>query len=114
MIDDVDRHRTGTGGGPPWIQFLPWDRDSDDFTRVDMNVLAHRASAERFDVSVDFYSDWDLLTRLAEHGDPYELPTIATYYTTDGPNRMTTSTRRAEIERQYEQVRANIARRRHR
>jgi glycosyltransferase involved in cell wall biosynthesis len=111
QIDDVDRHRTGVAGGQPWVQFLPWDRTATDFNRVDMNVLAHRRSSERFDVSVDFYSDWDLLTRLSEHSDPYELPVIATYYTTDGGDRMTTSTERAHIERQYEQVRANIARR---
>ena len=111
QIDDADRHRTGVAGGEPWVQFLPWDRNATDFTRVDMNVLAHRRSSERFDVSVDFYSDWDLLTRLSEHSDPYELPVIATYYTTDGGDRMTTSTERAQIDRQYEQVRANIARR---
>jgi O-antigen biosynthesis protein len=112
LIDDVERHRTGSGGGAPWVQFLPWDRNSADFTRVDMNVLAHRASPDRFDVNVDFYSDWDLITRLSERSDPYELPVIATYYTTDGSNRLTTSTPRAEIDRQYEQVRANISRRR--
>jgi len=111
QIDDVDRHRTGVAGGDPWVQFLPWDRNAADFTRVDMNVLAHRRSSERFDASVDFYSDWDLLTRLGEQSDPYELPVIATYYSTDGGDRMTTSTERAQIQRQYEQVRANIARR---
>ena len=111
LVDDIDRHRTGVAGGEPWVQFLPWDRTAADFNRVDMNVLAHRRSSERFDVSVDYYSDWDLLTRLSAKIDPFELPVIATYYTTDGPDRMTTSTQRAEIDRQYAQVRDNIARR---
>jgi glycosyltransferase involved in cell wall biosynthesis len=109
VIDDVDRHRTGVAGGEPWVQFLPWDRDATDFTRVDMNVLAHRRSPERFDVAVDFYSDWDLITRLSEQSEPYELAVIATYYTTDGRDRMTTSTGRADVDRKYELVRAKIA-----
>ena len=62
LVDDIDRHRTGVAGGEPWVQFLPWDRDGRRLqSRSTSNVLAHRRSSERFDPSVDYYSDWDLL-----------------------------------------------------
>lgn len=113
LVDDVDRHYTGRPGGDPYVQFLPWDRGAvEEFNRVDMNVLAHLPSEARFDPRVDYFADWDLILKLTDHTDPYELPVIAAYYTTDGHDRMTLATTPDALDLQYEHVRDNLARRR--
>ena len=112
LVDDFDRHHGREPGGRPWLQFLAWDRRAvEERNRVDMNVLAHRPSAVRFNAGVDFYGDWDLLLQLTEHAEPYELAVVATYYTTDDDARMTVTTTADVIDLQYEQVRDNMAQR---
>ena len=112
LVDDVDRHHGGASGGQPWLQFLEWDRSAvEEHNRVDMNVLAHRPSPARFDVSVDYFADWDLLLQLTDDTEPYELPVIATYYTTDALTRLSVMTSGDVIDLQYEHVRDNTARR---
>ena len=84
VVDDVDRHHGRSAGGRPWLQFLEWDRRAvEEFNRVDMNVLAHRPSPARFDTLIDYFADWDLVLKLTDETEPFELPVVATYYTTD-------------------------------
>ena len=113
VVDDVDRHHGRSAGGRPWLQFLEWDRRAvEEFNRVDMNVLAHRPSPARFDTLIDYFADWDLVLKLTDETEPFELPVVATYYTTDHATRLTSNISGATIDLQYEQVRENTARRR--
>jgi predicted AlkP superfamily phosphohydrolase/phosphomutase len=109
VVDDVDRHHGRPPGGLPWLQLLPWDREAARWlNRVDMNVLAHRRSPVRFDESIAQFGDWDLVLQLTEAKDPLRLPVIASYYTTDGVDRMSNADPDF-IDRQVELVRTKWA-----
>ena len=54
-----------------------------------MNVIAHRRGDVRFDESLAYFGDWDLLLQLTADGDPVEVPAIGAYYRTDVPGRLT-------------------------
>ena len=93
-------------GGRPGLEFMAWDRVAvEEFNRTDMNVLAHRPSPARFDERSG------LLRRLGSpapahrrHG-PFDLPVVATYYTTDAENRITDTCDAEMLDREYELVR---------
>jgi hypothetical protein len=113
VIDDDVRHRSLPGRSLPVIQFLPWDREEElRANRVDQNVLAHRATPERFDETLGVFNDWDFLLRLTDHRDPLPLPAIAAYYFTDVPNRMTDGFRGPREDAAYEYVQRRTRERR--
>jgi predicted AlkP superfamily phosphohydrolase/phosphomutase len=89
IIDDAERHFGRPAGGLPFLQLLPWDAEVfAERCTIDMNVLAHRATDLRFDPSLHVFDDWQfMLQLLRRHGDPLRLPVVATYYTTDAPDR---------------------------
>lgn len=90
VIDDDRRHRNLPDRSLPIVQFLPWDgAKALDGNRVDQNVIAHRPSSVRFDGSIDYLSDWDVILQLTEDSEPLALPVLAAYYFTDAP-RLTT------------------------
>jgi hypothetical protein len=109
VIDDRDRHfRTGEAG-LPWIQLLPWDRNAmRTANRVDMNVIAHRRNDVRFDEQLMSFQDWDFAMSLAETGDPLRFASIAAWYTTGAPDRMS---RVAAYDVEIELLRHRFARR---
>jgi glycosyltransferase involved in cell wall biosynthesis len=86
VIDDDDRHRGLRDRSLPIVQFLSWDRDEVlRANRVDQNVIAHRPSPVRFDESIDYLSDWDVILQLTQDREPLALPVLAAYYYTDAP-----------------------------
>ncbi|HEX2576444.1 MAG TPA: glycosyltransferase family A protein, partial [Aquihabitans sp.] len=106
LVDDFGRHHGGRYSGEVWMQQIPWDRDAvQDFNRVDMNVLAHRRGAARFDPELSFYADCDLLLALTVDEDPFEISAIAAHYTTTAPNRLTTDVRQEQQRAEYELIR---------
>lgn len=90
IADDVDRFFQRGAGGLPYLQLLPWDRAAlESFNRIDMNVLAHRRRDDvRFDPSLDYFADWDLVLALTAERAPLMLPVVAAHYTTDAPDRL--------------------------
>ncbi len=90
VVDDGGRLFDAPPSGRPWVHFWPWDRVAvREGNRVDMNVIAHRRNNVRFDESLDYFGDWDLLLQLSADGDPVEVPAIGAYYRTDVPGRLT-------------------------
>ena len=90
IVDDGGRLFDAPPSGRPWIHFWPWDPVAvRDGNRVDMNVIAHRHGDVRFDESLIYFGDWDLLLQLVADGDPVEVPAIGAYYRTDVPGRLT-------------------------
>ncbi|HEX6476338.1 MAG TPA: glycosyltransferase [Acidimicrobiales bacterium] len=113
VIDDDSRHRGLFDRSLPIVQFLAWDGDEAlRGNRVDQNVLAHRPSLVRFDESIDYLSDWDVILQLTKDREPLALPVLAAYYYTDAP-RLSTDVG-AEMQRHaYDYVRGRaIARQR--
>lgn len=90
LFDDFARANDPATRGLPALQLLTWDDDAIRLdNRVDMNVLAHRATAHRFDPEAVIFDDWDFLRRLVgDHGPPLRLPVLAVRYRTDAPDRM--------------------------
>jgi hypothetical protein len=109
VCDDHGRMERKASSGRPWLVFVPWDeRAARDFNVADTNVLAHRRSPVRFDETLTYFGDWDLLLRLSQHAVPVEIPAIAVYYRTDAEDRMTTSVPPEEMDRQYWAVRGKF------
>ena len=99
VVDDDVRHRGLPGRSLPFVQFLAWDREAMlEANRVDQNAIAHRASAVRFDESIDLFSDWDLMLQLTDDCDPLELPAIAVHYHSDAADRICDIARGTGIE----------------
>jgi hypothetical protein len=113
VIDDDSRHRGLPDRSLPIVQFLAWDGDEAlRANRIDQNVLAHRPSLVRFDESIDYLSDWDVILQLTQDREPLALPVLAAYYYTDAP-RLTTDVRTEMHRNVYDYVRSRaIARRR--
>ena len=91
LIDDVSRINGGEPGALPRLFFRPYDRATLlEENLADVGAIAHRAGIPeaRFDERLSAYGDWDLLIRLTEDAAPLALPVIATYYTTDAPDRL--------------------------
>ena len=42
-------------------------------------------SPVRFDESIDYLSDWDVILQLTQDREPLALPVLAAYYFTDAP-----------------------------
>ena len=79
-----------------------WDRDAMMRSNlVDLNVIAHRPSAVRFDESIDHFSDWDLMLQLTDNCDPLELPAIAVHYYSDRLDRVTVKARASQPSCRY-------------
>jgi hypothetical protein len=77
--------------GAPWIEFQPWDRQWMQVRCIiDQNVLAHRAGLPelRYDVSVDFGSDWDAAIRATEDRDPVMIPVVSAVYSMSTADRL--------------------------
>ncbi len=110
VFDDEGRVLDGASSGRPGIQFVEWDPEAiRDHNFVDMNVLAHRRSAVRFDEALSHLGDWDLLLRLVPDAKPVEVPAIAVYYRTDVAGRMSTTLPSEELDREYDHVRRKLA-----
>ena len=110
VFDDEGRVTEGVSSGMPGIQFVGWDPEAiRDHNFLDMNVLAHRRSAVRFDEALSHLGDWDLLLRLAPDANPVEVPAIAVYYRTDVDGRMSTTLPPEELDREYHHVRRKLA-----
>ncbi|MGH2982466.1 MAG: glycosyltransferase, partial [Solirubrobacterales bacterium] len=110
VFDDEGRVLRGESSGRPGFQFVGWDPDTiRENNFVDMNVLAHRRSAARFDEALSHLGDWDLLLQLAPDAKPVEVPAIAVYYRTDVSGRMTTTLPPEELDREHSHVRAKLA-----
>jgi predicted AlkP superfamily phosphohydrolase/phosphomutase len=112
VIDDDSRHQGLPDRSLPIVQFLSWDRDEVlRANRVDQNVIAHRPSSVRFDESIDYLSDWDVILQLTQDREPLALPVLAAYYYTDAP-RLTTDVGTEMHGKIYDYVRSRaIARR---
>ena len=105
ICDDQGRQWEGVSSGRPWLQFARWEPEAlQVFNITDTNVLAHRRSEERFDESLGFYGDWDLLLRLSAGERPVEIPAVAAFYRTDVAGRMSNSISQDEIDRAYRAV----------
>lgn len=110
VVDDGGRLFEAPASGRPWIHFWPWDPVAvREGNRVDMNVIAHRRNGVRFDDSLVYFGDWDLLLQLAAHGDPVEVPAIGAYYRTDVPGRLTESVAGDRREQEATRVRSKLA-----
>lgn len=111
VVDDGGRVFHAPPSGRPWIHFWPWDRVAvRDGNRVDMNVIAHRRrDGIRFDESLTYFGDWDLLLQLCADGDPIEIPAIGAYYRTDLPDRLTATVSAAARDAEAARVREKAA-----
>jgi glycosyltransferase involved in cell wall biosynthesis len=111
VCDDHGRVHQQPSSGRPWLLFLPWDEDAvRHFNIADTNVLAHRRGDVRYDESLTYFVDWDLLLRLSQDAVPVEIPAIAVYYRTDVDGRITSSLSRDDMDRQYRIVRERFDR----
>jgi len=110
VFDDEGRLMQGVSSGRPGFQFVGWDPEAiREGNFVDMNVLAHRPSAVRFDETLSHLGDWDLLLRLAPDGKPVEVSAIAVYYRTDVYGRISTTVPSEEKDREYHYIREKLA-----
>lgn len=91
VLDDVARvNRQGAGSLPTMI-LRSYDRQTLLTENLaDISAIAHRAGLPRarFDESLTEMGDWDLLCTLTADRDPLVLPSIACFYTTDAPGRL--------------------------
>jgi glycosyltransferase involved in cell wall biosynthesis len=95
LIDDSRRHREHTAGGLPELELTEWDASINrERCLIDVNVLAHRRSAIRFDPTLPLFTDWAYLLEFGRDHEPIRLPVIATQYTTGAPDRVTVANRR--------------------
>ncbi|QGG94914.1 glycosyltransferase [Actinomarinicola tropica] len=91
LIDDHDRVHGLPGRGWPWLQFAAYDRATlEEGMITDIGAIAHRAGLPeaRFDETLTYAEDWDLLLRLTSDRPPLELPAVACRYRTDAPSRL--------------------------
>ena len=106
VVDDDGRLFGGDPSGRPWIHFVAWDADAVATGNLaDMNIIAHRRGTLRFDESIAYHGDWDLLVRLAQISAPVPLPAIGAYYHTDGPGRLTNTTPADVMKREIADIR---------
>jgi hypothetical protein len=109
VFDDEGRMREQASSGRPGFQFVGWDPEAiRHYNFIDMNVLAHRRSAVRFDEDLAHLGDWDLLLRLEPDANPVEVPAIAVYYRTDVRGRISTTLPPEEIDREYHYIRKKL------
>jgi hypothetical protein len=99
VIDDVLRLDGKGSGDLPRAYLWPWSREAlREHNLADMGAIAHRAGLPeaRFDERLQTLGDWDLLVGLTATRDPFVLPAIACYYSTDAPARLTGSPTEAD------------------
>lgn len=99
VVDDRQRH-TGRGlHRLPSVELNEWS-SSEIVERnlVDMNTVAHRRSAARFDPTLPVFTDWDYLRGLVRSTTPTRFPVVAAYYRTAGADRATVRLRPRERE----------------
>ncbi len=103
LIDSMDRVLARAEATPfgdlPELHFEPFDRATLERGNIaDIGVIAHRRSAPaRFDESMPWLEDWDLLLSLTATADPLELPVVAVHYTSETSGRLSDA-RRADTE----------------
>ncbi len=91
IVDDKARLAGHGRGQLPQLYFHGYDyRAAAKRNVADMGCIAHRAGLPeaRFDESLREMGDWDLFLRLTRRSEPFALPAIACFYTTDAPNRL--------------------------
>lgn len=89
LVDDWNRHLDRADRGLPALHFERFDPEAIvHHNQVDMGQIAHRPAPARFDESLHQYGDWDLLLQLTVDQAPLELPVIALYYVSHGPDRL--------------------------
>jgi glycosyltransferase involved in cell wall biosynthesis len=109
VFDDEGRMLEQASSGRPGFQFVGWDPEAiRHYNFIDMNVLAHRRSAVRFDEDLAHLGDWDLLLRLEPDANPVEVPAIAVYYRTDVRGRISTTLPPEELDREYHHIRKKL------
>jgi glycosyltransferase involved in cell wall biosynthesis len=89
--DDLLRVNGRDSGRLPSYHLRQFDRGQLASNNLaDMGAIAHRAglAEARFDETLREMGDWDLLVRLTREKAPLVLPTIACFYHTDSPNRL--------------------------
>jgi predicted AlkP superfamily phosphohydrolase/phosphomutase len=109
VFDDEGRALRRVVSGRPAMHLMGWDPEAILTENItDMNVLAHRRGATRFDEQLSYYGDWDLLLQLARDTRPVEVPAIAVYYRTHGQDRLSLVVPDEERSREYEHVRRKL------
>ncbi len=106
VFDDEGRALRRMVSARAAMHFLPWDPElilTQNLT--DMNVIAHRRSAVRFDERLAYYGDWDLLLKLTRDARPVEVPAIAVYYRTHSEDRLSVVVPDEERRAQYDLIR---------
>jgi glycosyltransferase involved in cell wall biosynthesis len=95
VVDDLLRLTGESHGELPKTFLQPWDREAN--IEPDMGAIAHRNGLPdaRFDETLSYHGDGDLLRRLTAHRDPLVLPMVACYYATDAPNRISVRARKS-------------------
>jgi glycosyltransferase involved in cell wall biosynthesis len=91
IVDDKARLAGHGRGQLPQLYFHGYDyRAAARHNVADMGCIAHRAGLPeaRFDESLREMGDWDLFLRLTRQSEPFALPAIACFYTTDAPSRL--------------------------
>jgi hypothetical protein len=89
VIEDAARHE-GADSSLPMLQLNEWDREVLlERNLVDINVLAHRRGATRFDPELTIYGDWDYLLALTKDAPAVALPAFAASYFVSAPARST-------------------------
>lgn len=91
VIDDVHRVNRLSRGAFPRLTLHPYKRAHlEQGNLADMGAIAHRAGLPeaRFDEGLVEMGDWDLLCKLTRGRDPLVLPSVACFYSTDAPNRL--------------------------
>jgi hypothetical protein len=92
VFDNPKRNGTPGVGELPYMWYRAYDHDSlPTESLADVSAIAHRNGLPegRFDETLIGLGDWDLLLRLTRDKPPFQLPAIASYYTTTAPNRLT-------------------------
>lgn len=83
----------------PQFHFLPFShRRLRRANFIDLGVFAHRRdlSGALFDTDYGPCDDWDFILRLTTSNGPLAVPAVACFYSTDAPNRHSTSARAAD------------------
>lgn len=99
LIDSMDRVLARAEATPfgdvPELHFEPFDRATLERGNIaDIGVIAHRRSAPaRFDESLPWLEDWDLLLSLTATAAPLELPVVAVHYTSEPIGRLSDAMR---------------------
>ena len=92
VFDNPARNGDAASGELPYLWFRPYDHQLLPYEGLaDISAMAHRNGLPegRFDETLVGLGDWDLLLRMTRDKPPLRLPAIASFYTTDAPNRLT-------------------------